>query len=386
MIDILKEVLAEQFGVTMSEVKFISSEIHTDGEIHGFEILNQHEPTFIYAQVGSSEWSGDGYQIHLPEIDAWVRLWRFPNDPYLHGLVMVGVKEALSELLKKLDSSATLQAVTNVAYRPGKRAVFQVRTNREVLYAKVTSVTNAKRIIQLQESLPKTLLKPELRGMAEGGILFFTELEGSGFLDLEKIDMANFLVQLNAVHRELAKIQVDTDVKRKVVTNLEWYVSIIQRQINEPIAKQVSALAARLTPLDLSGQREFIHGDLHLGQFKIQKKGGLGVLDFDNAGMGYRVEDQASLLASALFGYVANLESPHRTRYAGFLRFYCDELQRDVEPEPLQNLTIRHLVAYLASFPALVMKNQGEFARILAGIENDENPLMLISSFAHEPM
>ncbi|MGA0857524.1 MAG: hypothetical protein ACO3P3_05105, partial [Candidatus Nanopelagicales bacterium] len=151
MQEVLQEVLAEHFEVTSSSVRIHSSNIHSDGPIYGFEILGLHEATFVYAQVSSTEWRSAEFQIHLPEFETWIRLWRFPNDPYLHGLALVAVKPALLTLLKKLDSRFDILDVKNVTYRPGKRAVFRIATNFGVFFVKVTTKSNVNRILEVQK-------------------------------------------------------------------------------------------------------------------------------------------------------------------------------------------------------------------------------------------
>jgi hypothetical protein len=53
MIEVLREILAEHFEVSVSQVIPIATESHSDGLIFGFDIMAQTHPTFVYAQVAS---------------------------------------------------------------------------------------------------------------------------------------------------------------------------------------------------------------------------------------------------------------------------------------------------------------------------------------------
>lgn len=382
MQEVLQEVLAEHFEVTSSSVRIHSSNIHSDGPIYGFEILGLHEATFVYAQVSSTEWRSAEFQIHLPEFETWIRLWRFPNDPYLHGLALVAVKPALLTLLKKLDSRFDILDVKNVTYRPGKRAVFRIATNFGVFFVKVTTKSNVNRILEVQKVIQTKVKTAELIGIANEDVLIFKEYQGDDFLTSD-VDMEKLVSGILQFQRTLEKIPTEIEAKRKVILNYEWYVSLLRSHLDSEALAIVEKSLNVEPNFPESGEKRFIHGDFHLGQLKFEQSD-FGVLDFDNAGLGHLAEDQATLLATCFFGFVINQNNSAGQKYAEFLTAWISRLQSSGDLTLMKQLTARHIVAFWASFPSQVHTRERlllEFLEVLS--QNDENFLILTSSLLH---
>lgn len=383
MHEVLQEVLAEHFEVSIEAVRFFSNDIHSDGPIYGFEIRGLQEATFVYAQVGSTQWRDTEFQMHLPDLSTWVRLWRFPNDPYLPGLSLVAVKPALLTLLKKLEPRFEVQNVTNVTYRPGKRAVFRITTNLGEFFAKVTTKRNAARILEIQKVIQTSICTAELIGMANDDVLIFRELPGDDFLgsDLSPRDIVS---GIHRFHDSLQHLSIDFEAKRKVISNSEWYVQILKSRYDAEALGVIEKSIGAALHFPVDSEKQFIHGDFHLGQLKFHTKSDFGVLDFDNAGLGFLAEDQSALLASCFFGMVINQGNIGCQKYAEFLHVWLSSLQGQGDLTLLRQLTARHIVAFLASFPSQVHTNEPvflEFLHILS--QEDENFLILTSSLLH---
>lgn len=386
MIEAISQILAEHFKVSEKDVIFISSDIHTDGNIYGFEIRGLDDRTFIYAQVDTEEWRTSEFQVCVPQLGVWIRLWRFPNDPYLPGLSMVGVKAALSELIRKIDSRFDIQTVKNITYRPGKRAVFRVQTNFGYFYVKVTTSSNASRIVKVHDLIGNHIKTAELIGIARDDILFFSELKGEDFLSMANPDygeISNFLVE---AEKSLSFLKTDTTAKRKVVANVDWYLSILKANVTHETFHQISLAVDRLPTVGALRDSTFIHGDFHLGQIKFTPSG-IGILDFDNAGMGLVEEDQSTMLASSLFGLAANTNPQVKSRYQLLLQEWLPQVSKVGDIQIIKALAGRHIVAFMASFPKAIQGREEQFLRILQVIgQDDENLLILGSSTFHQPM
>lgn len=383
MIEVIRQILAEQFSVQERDVLQTAYDLHSDGAIYGFEILNLESKTFIFAQISKSEWVNSDFQVHVPELGVWIRLWRFPSDPYLPGLAMVGVKPALSHLLSKIDSRFVTQEIQNVSYRPGKRAVFRVSTNLGVIFAKVTTTRNAARIVTLQELLAPHINTAELIGIANEDILFFRELPGVDFLDQPNPDYRDFANQVFEIQNSLSVLKTSIVAKRKVVSNLQWYLQSLESHFTSDFMKELSLLVDSSFQIDSLETSHLIHGDFHLGQFKVGRSN-LGVLDFDNAGMGDIVEDQSTMLASSLFGVIVNKSAEVQSRYLGFLNEWLPMTLKGCDEVALKALTARHVVAFMASFPKVTAGKEDRFLHILRELRrDDENILILSSSLFH---
>jgi len=383
MQEVLQEVLAEHFDVSGNSVRILSTDIHSEGVIYGFEVFELQEPTFVYAQVGSTEWLNAEFQIHLPELGMWVRLWRFPNDPYLPGLPLVAVKPALLTLLKKLEPKFEVQDVKNVTYRAGKRAVFRVTTNFGEFFTKVTTKSNADRILEIQKVIQSNVKTAELIGIANDDVLIFKALYGDDFLHSD-VNMEGVVSGIHQFQRTLQTIPIELEAKRKVILNHEWYVSLLQSRL-DPEALEVIERSVNVTlEFPDSSEKRFIHGDFHLGQLKFHTSSDFGVLDFDNAGLGYLAEDQSALLASCFFGMVINQGNSACQKYAEFLRTWLSSLHGGGNLTLMRQLTSRHIVAFLASFPSQVHAREHLFLKFLDALnQDDENFLILTSSLLH---
>jgi hypothetical protein len=383
MYEVLQEVLAEHFEVHNESVRFLSNDIHSDGPIYGFEILGLQEATFVYAQVANAQWIDTEFQMHLPEVGIWVRLWRFPNDPYLQGLSLVAVKPALLSLLKKLDPRFEVEDVKNVTYRPGKRAVFRITTNLGDFFAKVTTKSNAARILEIQKVIQARISTAELVGMANGDVLIFKELSGDDFLHSD-VSMEDIVSGIHRFHQSLQDVSIDIEAKRKVTSNPEWYVSLLESRFDAQALGVIEKSIGAALQFPADSEKQFIHGDFHLGQLKFQLSSGFSVLDFDNGGLGFLAEDQSALFASCFFGMVINQGNSACQKYAEFLHVWLSSLEGQEDLTLMRQLTARHIVAFLASFPSQVHSNEPvflEFLHILS--QEDENFLILTSSLLH---
>jgi len=389
MIEVLREILAEHFEVSVSQVIPIATESHSDGLIFGFDIMAQTHPTFVYAQVASSDWENAEFQIHIPQFEAWARLWTFPNDPYLEGLAMLGIKPALNQLLQKLDRRFQLQEVKNVSYRPGKRAVFRLSTNLGVFYAKSTTSKNAQRIIGIQSAIESKVNTAQLIGLANDDLLFFTEVKGSNFLEIPDPEFDLVTVEIQSLQDSFATIQTEFEAKRKVITNLEWYLNLLESndRVETDFYKRVQEHAATLETVKNPQTTTFIHGDFHLGQLKFQTSNRLGILDFDNAGMGQIADDYATILASSFFGLLTNRGNSAHKQYSKFLDSWLHAALKPDDFAVVKGLASRHMIAYLGSFPGQIGGREDSFLELLAALGADhESFLISASSLIHEPM
>lgn len=383
MHEVLQEVLAEHFETSIDSVRYLSNDIHSDGPIYGFEITGLQEATFVYAQVGTEEWLNTEFQVHLPDLGSWVRLWRFPKDPYLAGLSLVAVKPALLTLLKKLDPRFELKEVTNVAYRPGKRAVFRITTNLGEFFAKVTTKTSAARIVEIQKVIEGSIQTAELIGIANDDILIFSRLPGVDFLPSD-VDLETLVSSIHRFHESLQSVSIQFEAKRKVASNPAWYVSLLESRFDSEAMAVVTRSVDGALEFAPDTTKRFIHGDFHLGQLKFYSHCDFGILDFDNAGLGYLAEDQSALLASCFFGMVINQGNFAGSKYAEFLHLWLSRLEGQGDLTLMRQLTARHIVAFLATFPAHVRGKEGIFLKFLPILgQDDENFLILTSSLLH---
>ena len=227
-----------------------------------------------------------------------IAIWRLPADPFLPGLRSVTVPELASRLLEQLGIDPTGITLRRRAYRPGRRAVMELRTPRDRVFAKVVRPARVAELQRLHTSLAGRAPIPTSLGWSEtSGIALLQALDGRplrrAIEDGQKpLPSPGSLIEL------LATVEIPTNGRTRPsllerAANHAALVSTICPDLQprvQTLTRSIAEMADTETP-------QTIHGDFHSSQIMVSGGSITGLVDIDTVGSGERTDDLANLLA-----------------------------------------------------------------------------------------
>ncbi|MEN8041685.1 MAG: phosphotransferase [Actinomycetota bacterium] len=231
--------------------------------------------------------------------EAQVGVWQVPDDPYLPGLKTASSEKSAGQLLEQLGVESEGATSRRRAYRPGRRAVVEIRTRRERVFAKIV---RPERIAQLQNRhdllvgqapIPTSLGWSEAQGIvmlqALDGISLLSGIEGGG----DALPSAASLLDLLD---SLEGIEVPGTTRPRLVDRVTSHAEFIST-VHPKLEHRASALAHTIEELARPEPHRTMHGDFHSSQIMIQHGEITGLVDIDTVGSGERTDDLANILA-----------------------------------------------------------------------------------------
>lgn len=218
------------------------------------------------------------------------------DDPDLPGLRPTMSGADLDDWLDAMGVPAGLSERRLIAYRPGRRAVVEVRRGEQRLFVKIVRPGATGQMRDRHEEFGRIAPVPRILGTADAaGIVVMQALDGEtawGAL------MRGRTVDPAAVHELLARIHELPVAERAVASPIERvdaHVRELSLLLPEE-APRLAALAEAIGPEDQPATTT-IHGDLHGGQFLVAGDAIVGLLDLDVVGKGRPADDPANALA-----------------------------------------------------------------------------------------
>ena len=283
--------------------------------------------------------------------DGTAAVWRFPDDPDLPGLAAATDDRQVRALLDRCDADPGPVELRVRSYRPGRRAVVEVRTPSVRLFLKVVrpsalpALAERHRLLRaaglpapqalaahedgrlLLEALPGTPLRTRLREGADPApsgaeVLELLDLLPAGLLALPRPPSWT-----DAVRHSAAVTAAALPGERDRCTQL--------------------ADAVRAA-VDAGVSDEPVHGDLYEAQLLLSGGRISGLLDVDTAGPGRRADDLACLLGHA--HVLAQLEPAHAGTTRALADRWLADFDRRVDPADLRARTAGVVVS-LATGP-----------------------------------
>ena len=246
-----------------------------------------------------------------------VSVWLYPKDPALPALPTVVYPQAAAVILSKMGINPSGLNLHLVAYRPGRRAVVRMQTDRGTIFMKVV---RPHQIIDLHERyrlwagagvpVPRTL------GWNEDGLIGFESLNGVPAHEMIEHLGDAFLDSVEALIDRYGHIDSTGAARTSLAERRDWYVRRLTRQHPELEGRLVvleGEIARRLRDTGRAEKRT-VHSDLHLGQIFVhpdQPDTITGVLDIDTAGVGDPADDAAALYAHLLVSADFAVERQH---------------------------------------------------------------------------
>lgn len=249
-----------------------------------------------------------------------VAVWRMAGDPELPGLAIALDPARVSGLLRSLDVPDLPVATALRAYRPGRRAVVEVRSGNLALFIKVVPPAEVPGLQKRHAALADRLPVPQSHGWSsEYGLVVLKALPGAT-LRSALLDRKEPLPEPEMFASMLDRIPNTGDgtpgpCPLASVSDHALLVRSILPELGERLLRLTGMMkesAVRHAPAP-------VHGDLHEAQVLVQGGSIVGLLDIDTAGTGHRINDWANFL-----GHLATweLSSPResRPRIASFAR------------------------------------------------------------------
>ena len=273
-----------------------------------------------------------------------VALWRFPDDPALPGLPVVLETGSLETLLRELgiyDGPSTVQLR---AYQPGRRAVVEIRTRAQRLFAKIVRPKRVEELQTLHRALAPKLPIPRSHGWDRRlGIVVLEAVPGSSvaasLLRGRPTGVAgpDDLIRLLDL---IAGCAVDTRPRLPPVVRAPDHAATLSRLLPEAAKKVTAVAAAVMRAPDEPSMTA--HRDFHTSQLLVDE-GVLRLVDIDTVGTGTRADDLAMLLAQ-----VSCLATPgsHRTAVLAYREVSARRFEEIVQPKSLRLRTAAAILGF----------------------------------------
>jgi hypothetical protein len=227
--------------------------------------------------------------------EAQVGVWVLPHDPLLPGLASALDLTTATGLLRRLGSRDEATAARLRSYRPGRRAVVELRAGRSSLYLKVVRPSRALLLHRLHRHLAEQIPVPDSLGLsADLGIVVMKSLDG---LDLRSVLRRGGAVPTpEAIASMIGTLPtpVSSRATRSPLLALPNVIGLLSRLApNE--RTRLAQLAGKIGS-ETEDATTPSHGDFHEAQILTRAGRPVALLDIDTYGWGRPGDDPATML------------------------------------------------------------------------------------------
>jgi hypothetical protein len=227
--------------------------------------------------------------------DVTVGAWALPNDPGLPGLASVLDPRTIRPMLSDLGIRPQRVSLQLRAYRPTRRAVVQVDTERIRIFVKLGKPRAIRRLHDTHRLLAGTLPVPDSLGYdPELGILVMPA--GRGETLRHTLDVAGPVPEppiLDALIADLPE-PLPGGRSRSPIGKLGSLVGLLRLLVPDQ-SERLDDLVGAIGEED-DTVRVPVHGDYHDGQLLIDGGAVTGLLDVDTHAFGHPADDPATML------------------------------------------------------------------------------------------
>ncbi len=325
-------------------------------------------PALLVAHAGAG--MPDGAAL-LEDGASQVGVWRYPNDPMLPGLPHAVDGQLLPALLGRLDVPGRVERARRRAYRPTRRAVVEVTTDRGPLFLKVVRPHRAATLAERHVAIDAALEAPPLVAAdVDLGVLVLGAVPGVPLRDA-------LLAGVPAALPAAAGLVALLDRLPRLETRAPGPLQRVAHHAGL-LAAVVPDTAARLHELasllrsGRTGPMVPVHGDFHPGQVMVRDGAAAGLVDVDSAGTGERADDLATMLGF-LAATAADSDPPGpATAYGAALAAGCNGLVEPGELRPrlaaaILGFATMPFVTQRPGWPALVRRRVERATAAAAG-------------------
>lgn len=264
-----------------------SASVSTEGERSTAETFVASTQPNLPAQTAVVSYSGTD-----------VAVWPASADPFLPGLRSVSSPGPAGRLLEQLGIDANGVTLRRRAYRPGRRAVMEIRTPTDRVFAKVVRPKRVADLQKLHTSLVGHAPIPASLGWSvESGIAMLQALEGLSLREAVTNDEGSLPSSASLI--DLLESMRHADGRNKPRPSLVQRVSgraDFIATITPELSKRVHRLAQSIEEAAIPETRRTIHGDFHASQIIVDRGTVTGLVDIDTVGSGERTDDMANFL------------------------------------------------------------------------------------------
>lgn len=275
----------------------------------------------------------DGALIIEDDGGARIGVWRFPHDPALPALPSAIDPGEAERVLVDLGGTPGPVTTHLRAYRPGRRAVVEVRGAAERMFFKVVRPKTIERLHQIHRTLADVLPVPASLGYDDRlGLVVLQAMDGITLreamarpeVDLPDPGVVAGLVSdlphpegLEPAHSPLERAQ-----------QMMPMVAALCPELTARLAKLSEGIGEETLPADRP-----VHGDYYESQLMVVNGHIVGILDVDTYGLGRAADDPSTMLAHlSVWGPIS--PQPERVRnYGNALLSIWDRL---VDPADLR--------------------------------------------------
>ena len=292
---------------------------------------------------GAAVVEGNGIQIGV---------WRVPHDPALPGLAAALDPRTASKLVRDLGMPDGRVRTRLRAYRPGRRAVVEVRGDRTLVYLKLVRPAEVERLHRSHTDLSARFPVPQSLGFDPGlGVLALHALPG---ITLRQVleDPEAALPAPGDLEALLQQFRVPPDTAQspspiEQLPALSGLLALILPSEKGRIEELVERIGSETQPAAVAA-----HGDFHEAQLLVERGKVVGLLDIDTFGQGRPSDDPATMI-----GHLAVLQtmSAHPDRVRDYAATLLRMWDHRVDPADLRRRTAAAIIA-LATGPFRVQR------------------------------
>lgn len=228
-----------------------------------------------------------------------VAVWRAQADPFLPGLRSVSSPDLAGRLLEQLGIDATGLTLRRRAYRPGRRAVMELGTPSDSVFAKVVRPNRVADLQRVHTSLARRAPIPASLGWSEpSGLAMLQTLEGSPLREAvtdgegSLPTSADFIDLLEPLQHAVTGTRQRPTLVERAVGHADFIGTIIPE-----LSSSAHRLAQSIEQMATPEPRRTIHGDFHASQIMFNRTTITGLVDIDTVGSGEHTDDLANFLA-----------------------------------------------------------------------------------------
>jgi Phosphotransferase enzyme family len=227
--------------------------------------------------------------------DVTVGLWVVPDDPLLPGLASAMDGPTVSRLLSDLGSHAEAARCRLRSYRPGRRAVVEVRAGPASIFLKVVPPSEVEGLHEKHRHLSVLMAVPDSLGLAKDlGIVVMPALPGSDLRSALRSGGALPEPQIIAGMVEEFRAPAEEWVTRSPIDTLPHILTLLEKLVPGE-CRRLAELAEQIGT-ERGDVQVPVHGDFHEAQILADGKRLLGLIDVDTYGWGRPGDDAATML------------------------------------------------------------------------------------------
>lgn len=226
-----------------------------------------------------------------------VGIWRFPHDPALPALPSAMNAESAEQVLVSLGGAPGPATTHLRAYRPGRRAVVEVRGSQERVFFKVVRPRAIERLHRTHQTLSQVLNVPASLGFDDRlGLVVLQAMPGMTLRQAMSSPEAA-VPDPEAVAAMVADLPHPEGLEPtpSPLDRAQDMIPIMSALCPE-LDGRLEALSGGIGSETLPADRP-VHGDYYESQLMVEGGNIVGIIDIDTYGLGRAGDDPATMLA-----------------------------------------------------------------------------------------